>query len=249
MVLWTGREGRAEFNIHTKNVRSVWFVVKRRGCCCILSGGVALIVQFTTNGMCVKNNIIIYVARASNSKRDCGAWSLLLLAATVRNFARMPLGISDRNQMVLWPGLGRREVRLHTSEEATACSSLNCASRCILFTVPCACILFVLWRAADLLICDLLACCWIHVHVDGLRISHYCSKMPLTYHACNSQENFLPYFTIVCWRHGSCWNSFRAACSPIARPRVSSPWVTQLFFCVSLQRLSRPAWRLTRRSK
>jgi len=39
--------------------------------CCNLSGGVALIVWFTTNGMCVKNNCIIYVARARNSKRDC----------------------------------------------------------------------------------------------------------------------------------------------------------------------------------
>ena len=55
----------------TKNVRSVWFVVKRKGCCCNLSGGVALIVWFTTNRMCVKNNTIIYVARASNSKREC----------------------------------------------------------------------------------------------------------------------------------------------------------------------------------
>jgi len=89
--------------------------------CCNLSGGVALIVWFTTNGMCVKNNTIIYVDRASNSKRDCHlvalpmltcerlnvmtsvreeilrAWSLLLLATTVRSFAHMPLGISDRN--------------------------------------------------------------------------------------------------------------------------------------------------------
>jgi len=39
--------------------------------CCNLSGGVALIVWFTTNGMCVKNNTILYVARASNSKRHC----------------------------------------------------------------------------------------------------------------------------------------------------------------------------------
>ena len=38
--------------------------------CCNLSGGVALIVWFTTNRMCVKNNTIIYVARADNSKRD-----------------------------------------------------------------------------------------------------------------------------------------------------------------------------------
>jgi len=65
--------------------------------CCNLSGGIALIVRFTTNGMCVKNNTIICVARASNSKRDRGAWSLLLLAAMVRSFARMPLGLSDRN--------------------------------------------------------------------------------------------------------------------------------------------------------
>ena len=55
MVLWTGCEGRAEFSLHTKSVRSVRFVVKRRGCCCNLSGGVALIVWFTTNRMCVKN--------------------------------------------------------------------------------------------------------------------------------------------------------------------------------------------------
>jgi len=39
--------------------------------CCNLSAGVALIVRFATNGMCVKNNTIIYVARASNSKREC----------------------------------------------------------------------------------------------------------------------------------------------------------------------------------
>jgi len=89
--------------------------------CCNLSGSVALIVWFTTNGMCVKNNTIICVARASNSKKDCDvvalliltcerlnvttivrkerlrAWSLFLLAATVRSLAHMPLGISDRN--------------------------------------------------------------------------------------------------------------------------------------------------------
>jgi len=123
MVLWPGCGGRAEFSLHTKNVRSVWFVVKTRGCYCNLSGGVAFIVWFTTNGMCVKNNTIIYVARASNSKRDCDmvalpiltceqltvttsarkerlrAWSLLLLAATVWSFAHMPLGISDRNNI------------------------------------------------------------------------------------------------------------------------------------------------------
>ena len=39
--------------------------------CCNLSGGVALIVWFTTNGMCGKNNTTICVARASISKSDC----------------------------------------------------------------------------------------------------------------------------------------------------------------------------------
>ena len=62
-----------------------------------------------------KEQQYICVARASNSKRDCDAWSLLLLAATVRSFAHMPLGISDRNKMVLWPGCGdRAEFSLHT---------------------------------------------------------------------------------------------------------------------------------------
>ena len=34
----------------------------------------------------------VCVEQASNNKRDCGAWSLLFLAATVRNFELMPLG-------------------------------------------------------------------------------------------------------------------------------------------------------------
>ena len=58
MVLWPGCEGRAEFSLHTTNVRSVRFVVKRRGYCCNLSGSVVLNVWFTTNGMCVKKNTI-----------------------------------------------------------------------------------------------------------------------------------------------------------------------------------------------
>jgi len=54
--------------------------------------------------------------------------------------------------MVLWPGLGRREEWLPTSEDATACSSLNRAARCILFTVPRACIPYFWFSAADWLI-------------------------------------------------------------------------------------------------
>jgi len=85
------------------------------------------------NGMCVKNNTIIHVGRASNSKRDCDvvalpiltrerlkvttsvrkerlrSWSLLLLAATVRSFAHIPLGISERNTTIsLWEILTKR---------------------------------------------------------------------------------------------------------------------------------------------
>jgi len=116
--------------------------------CCNLSGCVALIVWFTTSAMCVKNSTIIYVARASNSKRDCDvealpiltcerlnvttsvreeklrAWCLLLLAATVRSFAHMPLAISDRNTVKNWPVLlcwrGSRVNSVHHN-------SFNCA--------------------------------------------------------------------------------------------------------------------------
>ena len=109
--------------------------------CCNLSGGVALIMWFTTRGMCVRNKTIIYEARGSNSKRDCEHDLYCCL---------LPLGISDRNKMVLWPGLGRREVSLHTSEEATACSSLNCAARCILCSLA-SC------RFANCAICSLVA--------------------------------------------------------------------------------------------
>ena len=42
-------------------------------------------------------------------------WSLLLLAATGWSFAHMPLGLSDRNKMVLWPGCGGHAgFSLHT---------------------------------------------------------------------------------------------------------------------------------------
>jgi len=95
MVPWPGCEGRVEFSLHTKNVQPGRFIVKRRWCCCILAGGVALIVWFTLNRMCVKNNTIMYVSRTSNN--SVISWSLLLRAATVWSSAHMPLGISDRN--------------------------------------------------------------------------------------------------------------------------------------------------------
>ena len=43
--------------------------------CCNLSGSVALIVCFTMNGMCVKNNTQIYVELTSND-RLIAAWNL-----------------------------------------------------------------------------------------------------------------------------------------------------------------------------
>ena len=58
MVLWPGCGGCVVWSFHKNNIRSVRFIGKRRGCCCNLSGGIALNVWFTTNGICVKNNNI-----------------------------------------------------------------------------------------------------------------------------------------------------------------------------------------------
>jgi len=167
--------------------------------------------------------------------------------------------------MVLWPGLGRREVSLHS--EATACSNLNWAARLALFLFS--------GELPICKLCDLLACCWIRA--DDLRISHYYAKIPLTYHACNSRPK-LPYFTIVCWRHGHWWNYFRAACSPVRdyrgfhyrgsrnyflpyHPATVVDWILPAQSRLRTQsenhgtnnrrlhRLSRPTWRLTRRSR
>jgi len=54
----------------------------------------------------------------------------------IRFTARACVLQSERhvNKMVLWPGMGRREVTHHTSEEVTACTRLNCVARCILLT-------------------------------------------------------------------------------------------------------------------
>jgi len=52
--------------------------------------------RFTTNGMCAKNNPNRkYVSRTSNN-RVIAAHDLLLLAATVWNFAHLPLGLCER---------------------------------------------------------------------------------------------------------------------------------------------------------
>ena len=120
MVMQPGCEGREEFSLHTKNVRSVWFVVKRRGCCCNLFGGVALIVWCTTNGMCGKNNTIC-VARASNSKRDCkyDLYCCLLPRCEALRIRRsgFPIatilsGVNDGGQRGKSPALGKLNVKI-----------------------------------------------------------------------------------------------------------------------------------------
>jgi len=103
MVLSPGCEGCARCSFHKKNLLLVWFIVKRRGCCCNLSVGVAVYMRFTTNGMCTKNNTHIYVAQTSNN-RVISLGSPLLLAVTVQGFAHMPFGFSNRNKIVLWSG-------------------------------------------------------------------------------------------------------------------------------------------------
>ena len=50
--------------------------------------------------ICLFEQKYVCMARASTNKRDCDAWSLLLLAAAVLSFAHMPLGISDRNNII-----------------------------------------------------------------------------------------------------------------------------------------------------
>jgi len=42
----------------------------------------------------------LIVLANGDDESDLVGWSLLLLAATVRSFAHMPLGISDRNKII-----------------------------------------------------------------------------------------------------------------------------------------------------
>jgi len=62
--------------------------------------------RFTTIGMRAKKNAIHAWCKQA-IKSDCGLWSLLLLAATVRSFARLLLGLFGRNmsehQYGFWP--------------------------------------------------------------------------------------------------------------------------------------------------
>jgi len=156
--------------------------------------------------------------------------------------------------MVLWPGLGRREVRLHTSEKATACSSLNCAARCILFTAPRACILFVVFcfmancQFAKCAICSLVAgfvfalmvygyriivvlrCRWLITPVIRGKISALISRL------CAGATGVAE---ILFEQPGRLLRDYRGF------PHRGS----RKYFLRIFARLSRPAWRLTRRSK
>ena len=53
--------------------------------CCNLSGGVALIVWFTTNGLCVKNNTIHICGANKQYKSDRGVEALLILTCEPLN--------------------------------------------------------------------------------------------------------------------------------------------------------------------
>ena len=94
MVLWPGCEGRAVWNLHTKSVRSVRFVVKRMGCCCNISLECAI-----PHEQDVREEQHPYICGANKQyQSNHSMWTLLLLAATVRSFAHMPLGIFQLQQ-------------------------------------------------------------------------------------------------------------------------------------------------------
>ena len=119
----------------------------------------------------------------------------------------------------------RRSDRLYKTQLCCALHSVYCAAHLASFLFS--------GELPNCKLCDVLACWWIRA--DGLRISHDYAKMPLTYHACNLRKNFLPYFTIVCWCHEHCWNSFRAACSSslLRDYRGFHYRGSRNFFCVS----------------
>jgi len=50
----------------------------------------------SSNNACEPGEQLIVLANGDDES-DLVGWSLLLLAATVRSFAHMPLGVSDRN--------------------------------------------------------------------------------------------------------------------------------------------------------
>ena len=72
----------------------------KNSCYCKLLVGVALNARFTTNGMCVKNNANIYVARTSNN-RVIAARDLYCCLLPQWSFAHMLLRLSDHNNTIV----------------------------------------------------------------------------------------------------------------------------------------------------
>jgi len=70
----------------------------------------------TSNNACEPGEQLIVLANGDDES-DLVGWSLLLLAATVRSFAHMPLGISDRNSAMVvdcFNDIGFRRIRCCT---------------------------------------------------------------------------------------------------------------------------------------
>ena len=126
----------------------------------------------------------------------------------------MPLGLFDRNKVVLWPGLGRGDSStdhrtFNGLEEAITCSRLYlcCASHFVYYAERR--VLHCVFFPASMLInwlYDLLASYWISAGYQA-PLSHYYVEMPLIYHACNLLQNFLVY-----WHCRRCWIFIRATC-------------------------------------
>ena len=76
----------------------------------------------TSNNACEIGEQLIVLAKGDDES-DLVGWSLSLLAATVRSFAHMPLGISDRNTMsatsgtraIGSPPLEKTEQKVHSA--------------------------------------------------------------------------------------------------------------------------------------
>jgi len=154
MVLWPGCEGRVRCSCQGKNVRSVWFVVKRKGCCCILSVGFTLNVRFTMNRMCVKNNTHTYVVQTTNNRGStpcdlycclqpqCEALRTCCLCFSITTLASGPLlwqvGLFPIHGFSPW--LKSQVMPLDTTENLIAQKSNHCfivwkSNHCCLSTV------------------------------------------------------------------------------------------------------------------
>ena len=145
--------------------------------------------------------------------------------------------------MVLWPGLGRREVmRLHTSEEATACSSLNCAARLHSFCFFC--FMASCWFA-NCAICSLVA--GFALMVYGYRIIVLRFRWLIT--------------PVIRGKISSLISRLCAGTTGVAEILFEQPVRllrdyrgfphrgSRNYFLRIFALLSRPSWRLTRRSK